>query len=186
MTSSASSILGRFQDADNLMKLGAVAGGVFQLFVPDAFFWLFLILVGSNLADWLFGRHAARAKREFDRTKSREGLLGKAAQLTVLLLLRSLEAVIPLTGLPSTLGLGSAALCLALVVEDLESLERHVVVLSGSGIPGLSPVLERLRVVTGGDRRNPNGPIPPSDHPRRRHDDPPPGDPPHPLPDGPL
>lgn len=179
-------IVDRLQDSGTPAKVAAVAGGVFQLLVPDAFFWLFLILVGSNVADWIFGRHAARVRPEgFSHAKSRQGLIGKAAQLVILLVLRSLEATIPLMGLPSTLGIGSAAITLALIVEDLESLERHVVTLGGKRIPGLSPVLKKIRTITGGDRRNPGEPVPPAgEGMRRRKDDPPPGEPPHEAPLG--
>lgn len=168
--------VGRVQHADEAMKLGALAGAAIQALLPEAFFWLFLLLVASNVADWLFGRHAACAPGGggFDRAKSRSGLVSKSAQLTILLLLRGLEAIIPLTGLPSTMGIGSAALCLALIVEDLESIERHSITLGGAGVPGLSPILQRVRAVTGGDRRNPDRPIPPSGQGRRRRQNDPP------------
>lgn len=177
------SVLSRFQEAGGPMKIGALFGIIVQLVVPDAFFWLFLILVGSNVADWIYGRHAARARGEFSATKSRNGITGKAAQITILLVLRSLEAVLPLTGIPSTLGIGSAAVALALIVEDLESLERHVITLGGKRIPALSPVLRRIRELTGGDRRHPDHPLPPSGQGMRRRDkDPGPEAPPHDAP----
>ena len=174
------SVFTRIQELDRPAVVGALAGGVVAAWEPDAFFFLFLILAGSNVADWIFGRHAALARREFDSTKSREGLVGKAAQLVVLLILRSLEAVIPLIGLPSTIGIASSALALALIVEDVESIERHRITLGGKRIPGLSPLLEKIRVVTGGDRRNPDPAIPPAGEGlRRRATDPPPTDPPY-------
>ena len=76
--------------------------------------------------------------------------------MIVLLVLRSLEAVLPATGLPSTMGLASAALALALIIEDIESIERHGMTLGGGPIPGLSPILKKLRLLTGSERRTPS------------------------------
>lgn len=139
--------------ADTLVKIGASVGAVAELVLPDAFFWLFVTLTCSNLLDWIFGRHAARARGEFSRTRSRNGLYGKAAQLSILALLRTLEFIVPLTGLPSTMGVLSAAFALGLVIEDIESLERHIITLTGSPVRGLTPVLNRIRAITGGERR---------------------------------
>ena len=159
-------LVARLQESDTA-AVAAVGGALAGALVPDAFFWLFLILLGTNFCDWLAGRHAARATRTFDRTKSRNGLVGKALQMVILLALRSLEYVLTITDLPSTLGLVSAALALALIVEDIESLERHLVRLGGSPIPGLSAVLAKLRAVTGSERRT-EGDGPPADVGERR------------------
>lgn len=167
----------RFHALDTVaVKAGAVTGAVVQLVLGDTFAYLFGILVLSNIADWIFGRHAARAEDRFSKTESRNGLVGKGAQLTILLILRTLEAGLPVLGGPSTLGLGSAALCLALILEDVESLERHMVALGGSRIPGLSAALDKLRLVTGGERRGSGGEeVADSGHRRRATDRPPEG-----------
>lgn len=146
-------LFAKLQEADSVMMLGGGAGAVVALVMPDAFSWMFLLLAVSNLADWVLGRHAARARDEYDRTKSRNGLYSKASQMVVLLILRTLEFVLTLMGLPSTLGLASAAIALALIVEDMESIERHGIALGGGPIPGLSGALGKLRALTGSDRR---------------------------------
>ena len=155
--------LAQIQQAGPIAKVGALAGGAAAVLVPDAFFWLFLILLGSNAFDWIFGRHAARARGEFSTVLSRQGLMGKGAQMSVLLVLRSLEAVLPLMSLPSTLGIGAGALCFALIAEDLSSMERHIVDLGGRRIPGLSFVLDRFRALSGADRRGPRESSPPDE-----------------------
>ena len=172
MTHFYAGILSKVQDPTDAAKVGALLGVVFQAFVADAFAYLFVVLLVSNFLDWLFGRHAARAQKRFSNTKSRNGLVAKGAQLSVLLLLRSLEALIPLAGLPDVMGegFGSAALALLLVVEDLESIERHSVALGSRGVPFLSVILEKIRLVTGGDRRDHQTPSIPN--PGRRATDP--------------
>lgn len=146
-------LFAKLQEADSTMLLGGGAGAVVALVMPDAFSWMFLLLAVSNLADWVLGRHAARAQDRYDRTKSRNGLYSKASQMVVLLILRTLEFVLTLIGLPSTLGLASAAIALALIVEDIESIERHGIALGGGPIPGLSAALSKIRAVTGSERR---------------------------------
>lgn len=149
------STFARLQDPDSVMLAGGVAGVAAGAFIPDAFFWLFLLLLATNLLDWLLGRHSARAAGRYDRTRSRNGLVGKAAQLGIVLILRSLEAIltIAVSGIPSTMGLASAAVALMLVVEDVESVERHGIELGGGPVPGLSAVLDKLRAITGSERR---------------------------------
>lgn len=160
----------RTQNIDGLVLGGAGVGAIVGLVTPDAFFWLFLILIGTNGLDWLLGRHAARALNEWNRTTSRNGLVSKGSQMAVLLVVRSLEAVaaIGVEQLPD-FGLASSALALALIVEDLESIERHGIALGGKPIPGFSRVIRKLRTITGGERRH-RRVAPPDGLERRRKD----------------
>lgn len=141
-------------EADTLQRVGGVAAAVVTWWQPDAFFYLTVLLAASNALDWIFGRHAHQKVGDFCPTASREGLVRKAAQLSILLILRTLEAILPmLTLLPSTKGVVSSGIALLLVIEDLESIERHLITLGGRPVPGLSIFLKRLRVVTGGGRQ---------------------------------
>lgn len=143
------------QPVDSMVVVGTAGGGALGWWSPDAFFWLILLLVATNLADWLLGRHAARAGERFNRTKARSGLASKGAQMVVLLSVRSLEAVVPTTadGLPSTGGVIAVAIGAALVIEEIQSIERHRISLGAQPIPLLSWALGRLSATTGTERR---------------------------------
>ena len=144
----------QIQDATTIQKVGAAAGAVAAWWEPDAFAYLITLLFVSNAADWIFGRHAARKAGVFNRTISREGMVSKALQLTIILLLRTFEAVVPmLAGTPSTGGVVASGIVVLLFIEDIESLERHLIVLGGRPVPGLSVALRRLRTLTGSERR---------------------------------
>lgn len=138
-------------------KLGAFAGLAAQALLHDAFFWLFWVLVVANGADWIAGRVAARAQGVYSRKKSREGLQGKAIALAVLLIVRTIEAVLTYVGgpigIPSTHGWAASAIAAALIYEDVESMDRHRMALGRAPIPLLGAVLAKLRDVTGGERR---------------------------------
>ena len=174
--SGAEQMLERVTQSSGVEKVMAAAGTAVSTFVPDAFFWLFLVLVLVNIADYFFGRHAARARGDFSTTKSRQGLVSKGAQLTILVVLRSLEAILPMAaGLEIRLaqvGVASTALALLLIIEDIESIERHNVDLGGRPIPGLSALTSKVRQLTGGERRRRRGPTP-EGTPQRRATDPP-------------
>lgn len=163
----------QLEQSDTVARLSGGIGGILSLWEPDVFFWLMIVLVVSNAADWLFGRHAARARKRpdgrsaFSRRESRNGLARKASTLTVLLLLRSLEAILPLVGTPSTRGALSSAIATLLIVEDLESIERHGVQLGGRPIPLLSTALDKIRQLTGSERRM----VQTEAHPSRRKAD---------------
>lgn len=163
----------KLQDADTLQRVGAGAAAGISLWRPDAFFWLTLALVASNMADWIFGRHAYRSLDQFSKTESRRGLVRKCAQLVILLLLRTLEAILPLlTGLPSSNGMVSSAIAVALVIEDIESIETHLITMGGRPVPGLTSVLRKVRAVTGGERRSRHRPKTPKNGPARPADGP--------------
>lgn len=149
------SIANRFtQGSDSTVIVGAASGGLLGYFQPDTFFYLTLLLLVLTMADWLFGRHAARAQGRWDRKAARNGLVAKGGQMVILLSLRSLEAVLPIAaGLPSSFGLISSALAAALVLEELESVERHRIALGGKPLPLLSAALTKIRALTGSDQR---------------------------------
>lgn len=144
----------QLQDTTALQRAGGAVGGLLALWQPDVFTLLVALLFTSNVCDWFAGRHAARKLGTFSRTVSREGLVNKAIQLTILLLLRTFEALVPaLAYTPPTNGVIASSLVALLFLEDIESLERHGIVLGGKPIPGLSRVLRRLRAITGSERR---------------------------------
>lgn len=147
----------RIQDTGTGGKASALGGAALQLLLADAFFWLFWILVVANAADWVGGRFAARARGEFSKTLSRRGLQGKAIALAVLLIIRTVEAVLTYVGgpigIPSTNGWAASAIAAALIYEDIESLDRHRMSLGHGPIPVLGTALAKLRDLTGGERR---------------------------------
>lgn len=151
---------------DEAMVLAAAIGVACRTIVGDAFFWFFLLLFASNVADWVSGRLVARSQRTFSNTRSREGLYGKAIGLTIIMLIRTLEALLIKLGIPSTNGYIAIAITCALIYEDIESLERHAVALGHNRIPILSTALKHLRSITGGERR-----FPPSPPGQRRTED---------------
>jgi uncharacterized protein YqgC (DUF456 family) len=122
----------------------------------DGFFWLWLILAVANAADWVAGRWAARHRGTFDSTRSRAGVYGKAIGLIVVAILRSVEGAMtlftPAFG-DGTDGLVAATVTLLLIYEDLESLDNHRQTLGASPIPILTTVMEKMRSLTGSERR---------------------------------
>lgn len=148
-------VLDRLQDTGYGGTLMGLLGAALHAAVHDAFFWLFLVLVAANVADWFAGRFHARnnVPSTFSRKRSRQGIYEKGIALVVVLLIRSLEAVMPLIVGSSTHGVIASAVTAALIYEDIESLDRHRMGLGRAPIPLLSTTLSRLRVLTGGDRR---------------------------------
>lgn len=134
-------------------KVAAALGILFQFVVNDAFFWLFWVLVVANLGDWVAGRWSARARNEFSAYKSRCGMYEKAIALIVVLLIRSLEAVMVMAVGVSTNGWAATAIAAALIYEDIESLDKHRVNMGKKPIPLLSTTLAKMRQLTSGDRR---------------------------------
>jgi len=141
-------------------KSWALAGliGTIQLVSHDAFFWMWTILLFTNLVDWVAGRCSIRLTnpRSFSRRKSREGLYSKALGLTVLALLRSMEAVLPAllpAAVPGTNGFLASIVGIALFIDELDSIDRHRQVLGRKPIPMLSWAIDKLRAATGAERR---------------------------------
>lgn len=164
MTMAVMELLNKLQHIPN--RAWAVAGilSMVQIVVQDAFFWMWVILALTNMVDWVAGRCAIRATNPaaFSRSRSREGLYSKALGLTVLALLRSMEAVLPLLLLPviipGTKGLLSSVIGIALFIDELDSIDRHRRSLGKGPIPMLSWAIERLRSATGAERRDKQGP----------------------------
>lgn len=145
----------RLQDTNGAGWLASTVGLALQAVVQDAFFWLFWVLIFANIADWIAGRFRARNSTpcRFSSKKSRLGLYEKAIALIVVLLIRSLEAIISLVIGISTMGIAASAITAALIYEDIESLDRHRMALGKPPIPLLSATLRKMRDLTGGDRR---------------------------------
>lgn len=147
-------MMARLQHVDTLHVVGGGLAGVISMWRPDAFFWAVVALACSSALDWIFGRHAAQKRGDFSRTIAREGVSSKAAQMCTLLLLRTLEALVPLlAGIPGSNGAVASAVAVLLLIEDIESIERHGIELGGKPIPGLSPFLRRVRTLTGSEPR---------------------------------
>lgn len=135
--------------------LSALLGAGLQFALQDTFFWLFWVLLAANIADWIAGRFRARNSTPctFDRKKSRLGLYEKSIALVVVLLVRSLEAILQVVVGITTGGWAASAITAALIYEDIESLDRHRMAMGKKSIPLLSNALAKMREITGGDRR---------------------------------
>lgn len=135
--------------------------GFVELVVGDRFFWLWVLLAFANLVDWIAGRWAVRATEpeKFDRRISRIGIYSKALGLIIVAILRTLEAVLPIAlGVPSTRGYIAAVVTVALVIDELDSIDAHRQRLGKSPVPMLSWAIARLRKMTGGTERDAEGP----------------------------
>ncbi len=148
-------------------KTWVLAGilSMIQFIVHDAFFWMWVILLLANLVDWVAGRCAVRMTnpKAFSRRKSREGLYSKALGLTVLALLRSMEAVLPAllpAAVPGTGGILSSIVGIALFIDEMDSIDNHRQTLGKAPIPMLSWAIDRLRSATGAERRTDKYPKP--------------------------
>lgn len=120
--------------------LALVAGGG-QYLAGFPFVIILTILVGAIAGDHVFGSLAAKHQRSYRPLSEHTGLVGKAAGLVVVLILRGLEAWVGSFGAGSTRGALASAVALGLCVVDLKSIERHRKALGAGPIPLLSPVL---------------------------------------------
>jgi hypothetical protein len=156
------------QDVDSLRVGAGALGGFLGWVYPDVFGLLFLVLIVANAIDWYWGRRVALYANRYDRARSRAGIHSKAGTLMILLLLRTLESILPVVGLPDVMGIGigGSMIALMLVADELESIEDHVVALGGRRIPLFGTVLAKLRSATGGSRRVKGEGNPPGAPPR--------------------
>jgi hypothetical protein len=151
----ADSALDRIAQIDSLGWAAGLVGGAIAAWTPDAFFYFFLILLAFNFADWQLGRRVARSTGVYSKTDSKNGMIGKLAVIFLLLGVRSLEAVLPTMGMPSTAGIGGSVFAVALLLDEMESVEKHILWFrDGRPIPGLSAIITRLRALTGASRRS--------------------------------
>lgn len=146
-------IVERVQDVGVPGKITALMAGAAQAIIGDYFVWALAVLALSNFFDWIAGRWAARSEKRFSKTESRRGWMRKFVAAMVVLIVRLIEFVLMNAGVVDTRGLFAVGMCALLIYEDLESLERHRITLGAGPIPGLSPVLAKLRELTTGDKR---------------------------------
>lgn len=160
------------QNLDTLQVIGGLAGGALAAVNPQVFAPLLLVLIVAMVIDWIMGRRSALYRGVYDRARSRAGLHSKAGTLMILLLLRVLEGLLPRIQLPewTGYGIGASVVVLALVVDELESIEDHIVSLGGQRIPIFGVIFAKLRAVTGASRRVKGGDNPPG-APTRPPDD---------------
>lgn len=129
---------------------------VIQALFADAFFWMVGVLVVTMALDWLGGRRHYRSLGRFSRTKSKEGTRMKLELLTLLALLRTVEAILPKvlgTGDVSTHGVLAMLVATAVWVDEVDSVGCHREKLGRKPIPLLGWALNHIRAVTGGERR---------------------------------
>lgn len=143
------------QDVDSLQLVGGIFGGAMAAAEPDLFGAFLVILIVATAFDWVFGRRAAIYRGDYSRARSKAGLHSKGGTLVILILLRVLEGLLPRVGLPEYSGNGIAAsvIALALIVDELESIEDHVVALGGKRLPIFGLVFAKIRAFTGASRR---------------------------------
>lgn len=148
------SLLERIQSMDSTSVAAGGVGGVLGFFAPDTFAWFFIVLVFCNLWDWLLGRRLARRNDTFRGSVSRAGLQSKGDQLVTLGILRAVEWILGSSDqIPQTYGFVSVAVVLALIVDELESIEDNRHALGGAPIPLISTFIRNLRRLTGSERR---------------------------------
>lgn len=162
-------MLERIQGLDSTGLAGGAAGGLIGLFVPDVFAYFAGLLVFANIWDWVLGRRLARLEKRYSSPTSRRGLQNKGDQLVSIGILRAIEWVLSQAAqIPETYGFFSVAVCLALLVDELESIEDNRMRLGGQPIPLLSKAIYHLRRLTGSERRRPDGHEPPEGTEDRR------------------
>lgn len=155
-------------EVDTSRAVAGVVGGFLGWWYPDVFGGLFILLVAAMAIDWFYGRRHALYANRYSRTASRNGLYSKGGTLMIVAMLRTLEYLLPGVGLPefTGLGIGGSFICLALLADEIESIEDHIVALGGRRLPVLGVIFARIRAVTGASRRVKGDDNPPGAGPR--------------------
>lgn len=129
-------------------KLSAVIGGVVTALVSlKLFFALALVLLLTQWLDfWLAVHRVRKAGEAYDDQRARDGRVAKIGSLLLVVILRAMEALLPLA-VPAlnTHGALACAALIALWREEAESAEEHIKALGGHGIPILSQILAVFR-----------------------------------------
>lgn len=129
---------------------------VVETVIGDRFLYLWALLAFTNIADWFAGRWAVRLTdpKAFSRARSRIGIYSKSLGLLIVGILRLLEAIIPpAIQAPSTRGYIASAVVVALILDEVDSIDSHRQTMGQRPIPLLSWAIKKLRAATGGDRR---------------------------------
>ena len=141
-------------------KVLGVVVALGQLLYADLSMKLIGLLMFSGLFDWFWGRKAAKAEGRFDEDISRHGLHSKIAGIAMLLIIRVAEGVAGTELGFAWEGFPTTALAIALLTQDLRSLQRHRQALGAGSWPLLDQVMggiERAWAAAFGNRGKKDG-----------------------------
>lgn len=125
--------------------LAMAGGGLVELVSQSIFIKLLLILCLSGLMDYYFGRAVAKAEGKYSPAVAHAGFIGKVAGVALVVLVRALTwSFHPFY---DTKGAVATALCVGLVVVDLESIHYHRVKLGSKPVPGFSHAVDFLKTI---------------------------------------
>jgi len=135
----------RLADMPAWAKLLAGGVAVLQYIQTDAFGGTITLVVVIGVIDYLCGVKAARFAGVYDPRMAHAGAMGKIIGVILVVLLRSIEALIYTQGLLNTRGAIAVAIGISLVGIDLQSIAHHRETFGAKPIPLLSRFLEFLR-----------------------------------------
>lgn len=146
--------LERVIDAPSWQKAFGLLAILFEILLGTPLFTALLLLIAFSLMDYLLGSKLADLDGKWDEHRARAGLIGKASNVALVLMVWLAEVV--LWGVADRYGLdlpesaiGTLATALAgmLIIGELDSFDRKREALTGSPTPIIRPILNALRSI---------------------------------------
>jgi hypothetical protein len=139
----------RIADTPAWAKAWAITAAVPALLGrADLFVLVWFVLLGASAMDYVIGSTRASIEGRHDEDISRAKLLGKAISLVAVVLLRLTEALL-LKGGIDTGGAAAVGVSALLLLDELNSLNRHKSEVTGKPIPGLGQLLDTMKLLVG-------------------------------------